>query len=98
VSAPTLAGLGCGDVPRPGWCSGCALTAFGLSGFEATWARMAPPQQAVFCMLSQVQDAFLHFTRFLECLCLYEGDWLPSSESVGDAVHWHQTMLHGQYR
>lgn len=44
------------------------------------------------------RDAWLHFVRFLECLCLDEGAWLPSSESVGDAVHWHQTLMIGQYR
>lgn len=42
-------------------------------------------------------DAWLHFSRFLECLCLNDGATL-FGEDVADAVHWHQTMLGGQYR
>ncbi len=43
-------------------------------------------------------DAFLHFTRFLECLCLSDGAGYSSAEDVADAVHWHKTMMTGQPR
>ncbi len=42
-------------------------------------------------------DAWLHFSRFLECLCLDDGALL-FSDDVADAVHWHSTMMGGQYR
>ena len=42
-------------------------------------------------------DAFLHFSRFLECLCLNDGALL-FADDVADAAHWHQTMMNGQYR
>jgi hypothetical protein len=41
-------------------------------------------------------DAFLHFTRFLECLCLSDGAGYSSAEDVADAVLWHHRMMTGQ--
>ncbi len=33
--------------------------------------------------------AWLHFSRFLECLCLSDGAGYSDAEDVADAVHWH---------
>lgn len=56
-----------------------------------------PKEIRLFSVADATYDAWLHFSRFLECLCLDDGAAL-FGEDVADAAHWHRTMLGGQYR